>query len=65
MTSKHNTMYKIKIAILIISMLIDVNFQKILVKNDNTKIKFKKASENRQRKVFEVVKRIHVRVKVP
>ena len=36
-----------------------------LLKNDNTKIKFRKASENRQRKVFEIVKRIHLRVKVP
>ena len=59
-------MYTIKIAILIISMLIDVNFQKNnLLKIDNTKIKFKKASENRQRKVFEIVKRIYFIVKVP
>ena len=59
-------MYTIKIAILIISMLIDVNFQKNnLLKIDNTKTKFKKASENRQRKVFEIVKRIYFRVKVP
>ena len=35
-------MYTIKIAMLIISMLIDVIFQKKLVKNDNTKIKRKK-----------------------
>ena len=28
LTSKHNTMYTIKIAMFIISMLIDVNFQK-------------------------------------
>ena len=35
-----------------ISMLIDVNFQKITCYNDNTKIKFKKALEKRQRKVL-------------
>ena len=40
MTNKRNTMYTIKIALLIISMLIDVKFQKKLAKNDNTKIKF-------------------------
>ena len=44
-------MYTIKIAMLIMSMLIDVNFQEITW-NDKTKLKFKKASENRQRKVL-------------
>ena len=45
-------MYTIKIAMLIISMLIDVISQKKVVKNDNTKIKRKKPQKTDKERCY-------------